>query len=31
MIAAAGSGERLGVGGPKAFATLAGRPLLDHS
>ncbi len=31
MIAAAGSGERLGVGGPKAFASLAGRPLLDHS
>lgn len=31
MIAAAGSGERLGAGGPKAFATLAGRPLLDHS
>ena len=31
MIAAAGSGERLGAGGPKAFVQLAGRPLLDWS
>ncbi|HET9119980.1 MAG TPA: 2-C-methyl-D-erythritol 4-phosphate cytidylyltransferase [Solirubrobacterales bacterium] len=31
MIAAAGSGERLGAGGPKAFVELAGRPLLDYS
>ena len=31
MIAAAGSGERLGAGGPKAFVPLAGRPLLDWS
>lgn len=31
MIAAAGSGERLGAGGPKAFVELAGRPLLDWS
>lgn len=31
MIAAAGSGERLGAGGPKAFVELAGRPLLAHS
>jgi 2-C-methyl-D-erythritol 4-phosphate cytidylyltransferase len=29
VIAAAGSGERLGAGGPKAFVELAGRPLLD--
>lgn len=28
MIAAAGSGERLGAGGPKAFVKIAGRPLL---
>ena len=28
MIAAAGSGERLGAGGPKAFVELAGRPML---
>jgi 2-C-methyl-D-erythritol 4-phosphate cytidylyltransferase len=28
VIAAAGSGERLGAGGPKAFVPLAGRPLL---
>ncbi|MEJ7717619.1 MAG: 2-C-methyl-D-erythritol 4-phosphate cytidylyltransferase [Thermoleophilaceae bacterium] len=28
---AAGSGERLGAGGPKAFATCAGRPLLEWS
>ena len=31
MIAAAGSGERLGAGGPKAFVELARRPLLDWS
>ena len=31
MIAAAGSGERLGAGGPKAFVSLAGRPLLEWS
>jgi 2-C-methyl-D-erythritol 4-phosphate cytidylyltransferase len=31
VIAAAGSGERLGAGGPKAFVKLAGRPLLDWS
>ncbi|HEY1356033.1 MAG TPA: 2-C-methyl-D-erythritol 4-phosphate cytidylyltransferase [Solirubrobacterales bacterium] len=31
MIAAAGSGERLGAGGPKAFVELGGRPLLDWS
>ncbi|MEK6276794.1 MAG: 2-C-methyl-D-erythritol 4-phosphate cytidylyltransferase [Actinomycetota bacterium] len=31
MIAAAGSGERLGAGGPKAFVELAGKPLLDWS
>lgn len=31
MIAAAGSGDRLGVGGPKAFVELAGRPLLAWS
>jgi len=31
VIAAAGSGERLGAGGPKAFIELAGRPLLDYS
>ena len=31
MIAAAGSGDRLGAGGPKAFVELAGRPLLDWS
>jgi 2-C-methyl-D-erythritol 4-phosphate cytidylyltransferase len=29
VIAAAGSGERLGAGGPKALVELAGRPLLD--
>jgi 2-C-methyl-D-erythritol 4-phosphate cytidylyltransferase len=28
VIAAAGSGERLGAGGPKAFVPLAGRPLV---
>lgn len=31
MIAAAGSGQRLGAGGPKAFVEVAGRPLLDWS
>jgi 2-C-methyl-D-erythritol 4-phosphate cytidylyltransferase len=29
VIAAAGSGQRLGTGGPKAFVELAGRPLLE--
>ncbi|HXV05949.1 MAG TPA: 2-C-methyl-D-erythritol 4-phosphate cytidylyltransferase [Solirubrobacterales bacterium] len=29
VIAAAGSGERLGAGGPKAFVPLAGRPLVE--
>ena len=31
MIAAAGSGERLGAGGPKAFVRLAGKPVLAWS
>ena len=31
MIAAAGSGQRLGAGGPKAFVELAGRPMLEWS
>ena len=31
VIAAAGSGERLGAGGPKAFVPLAGRPMLEWS
>ena len=31
MIAAAGSGERLGAGGPKAFVEIAGRPMLEWS
>lgn len=31
MIAAAGSGQRLGAGGPKAFVELAGVPLLAYS
>ena len=31
VIAAAGSGERLGAGGPKAFVELAGRPLIAWS
>jgi 2-C-methyl-D-erythritol 4-phosphate cytidylyltransferase len=31
LIAAGGSGERLGADGPKAFAVLAGRPMLDWS
>lgn len=31
VIAAAGSGERLGAGGPKAFVPLGGRPLVEWS
>jgi 2-C-methyl-D-erythritol 4-phosphate cytidylyltransferase len=31
VIAAAGSGQRLGAGGPKAFVEVAGRSLLDWS
>ena len=31
MLAAAGSGERLGAGGPKALVTLRGRPMLAWS
>jgi 2-C-methyl-D-erythritol 4-phosphate cytidylyltransferase len=31
IIAAAGSGERLGAGGPKALVPLAGRPLIEWS
>jgi 2-C-methyl-D-erythritol 4-phosphate cytidylyltransferase len=31
VIAAAGSGQRLGAGGPKAFVDLAGRPMLEWS
>src|SRR5204863_7675754 len=31
VIAAAGSGERLGAGGPKAFVELGGRPLVEWS
>ena len=31
LIAAAGSGNRLGAGGPKAFAPLAGRPMVEWS
>ncbi len=31
VLAAGGSGERLGAGEPKAFVALAGRPLLDWS
>jgi 2-C-methyl-D-erythritol 4-phosphate cytidylyltransferase len=31
VIAAAGSGERLGAGGPKAFIEVAGRPMIDWS
>ena len=31
IIAAAGTGERLGVGRPKAFVTCAGRPLVEWS
>jgi 2-C-methyl-D-erythritol 4-phosphate cytidylyltransferase len=31
LLVAAGSGERLGAGRPKAFVTLAGRPMLEWS
>jgi len=31
IVPAAGSGERLGASGPKAFAACAGRPLIDWS
>lgn len=31
VVAAAGSGERLGAGGPKAFVPLAGRPMVAWS
>jgi 2-C-methyl-D-erythritol 4-phosphate cytidylyltransferase len=31
VIAAAGSGERLGAGGPKAFVSLAGRAMVEWS
>lgn len=31
VIAAAGSGERLGAGDPKAFVPLAGRPMIEWS
>lgn len=31
MIAAAGSGQRLGAGGPKAFVEVAGAPLIEWS
>ncbi|HEY4779909.1 MAG TPA: 2-C-methyl-D-erythritol 4-phosphate cytidylyltransferase [Solirubrobacterales bacterium] len=31
VIAAAGSGERLGAGGPKAFVPLAGKPMVEWS
>jgi 2-C-methyl-D-erythritol 4-phosphate cytidylyltransferase len=31
LIVAAGSGERLGAGGPKAFVVLAGRPMVEWS
>jgi 2-C-methyl-D-erythritol 4-phosphate cytidylyltransferase len=31
VIAAAGSGQRLGAGGPKAFVELAGRPMFEWS
>lgn len=31
VVAAAGSGERLGAGGPKAFVPLAGKPLVEWS
>ncbi len=31
VIAAAGSGERLGAGGPKAFVEVAGRPMIEWS
>jgi len=31
VIAAAGSGQRLGAGGPKAFVTVGGRPMVEWS
>jgi 2-C-methyl-D-erythritol 4-phosphate cytidylyltransferase len=31
VIAAAGSGERLGAGGPKAFVPVAGKPMVEWS
>jgi 2-C-methyl-D-erythritol 4-phosphate cytidylyltransferase len=31
VIAAAGSGQRLGAGGPKAFVAVAGRPMVEWS
>jgi len=31
LLVAAGSGERLGASGPKAFVMLAGRPMLEWS
>jgi 2-C-methyl-D-erythritol 4-phosphate cytidylyltransferase len=31
VVAAAGSGQRLGAGGPKAFVELGGRPLIEWS
>ncbi|MCA1943078.1 MAG: 2-C-methyl-D-erythritol 4-phosphate cytidylyltransferase, partial [Yonghaparkia sp.] len=31
IVVAAGSGTRLGLGVPKAFVALAGRPLLEHA
>jgi 2-C-methyl-D-erythritol 4-phosphate cytidylyltransferase len=31
VIAAAGSGERLGAGGPKSFVPVAGRPMVEWS
>ncbi len=31
MLVAAGRGERLGAGGPKAWVPLAGRPLFSHA
>lgn len=31
LIVAAGSGERLGAGGPKALVPVAGRPMFEHS
>ena len=31
LLVAAGSGERLGAGRPKAFVALAGRPMIEWS